>query len=85
MKKRREPRFLPYVFTEHGALMAANVLNSTQAVKMSVLVVRAFVQSRPFLNPLNGLNGAPVLSEVEQSRRKAVERLELLERASVLF
>ena len=40
-QKHRDPRFLPYAFTEHGALMAANVLNSTQAVKMSVLVVRA--------------------------------------------
>ena len=63
MKKRRDPRFLPYVFTEHGALMAANVLNSTQAVKMSVLVVRAFVQLRLFLNPLNALNGAKRLND----------------------
>ena len=29
-------RYLPYAFTEHGALMAANVLNSSQAVKMSL-------------------------------------------------
>jgi alanine-alpha-ketoisovalerate/valine-pyruvate aminotransferase len=37
---------LPYVFTEFGALMAANVLNSSQAVKMSLYVIRAFVKSR---------------------------------------
>jgi hypothetical protein len=39
-------RYLPWAFTEHGALMAATVLNSPQAVAMSVYVVRAFVQIR---------------------------------------
>lgn len=39
-------RYTPYVFTEHGALMAANVLSSPQAVDMSVQVVRTFVQLR---------------------------------------
>lgn len=37
---------LPFAFTEHGALMAATVLNSPQAVAMSVYVVRAFIQMR---------------------------------------
>ena len=37
---------LPFVFTEHGALMAASVLNSPKAVEMSVFIVRAFVQIR---------------------------------------
>ena len=36
----------PYVFTEHGAIMAASVLNSPKAVEMSVFVVRAFVKMR---------------------------------------
>ena len=39
-------RTMPYAFTEHGAIMAANVLNSRQAIQMSVYVVRAFVQLR---------------------------------------
>src|SRR6185436_15729604 len=39
-------RYLPYVFTEHGAIMAASVLNSPRAVQMSILVVRAFVGFR---------------------------------------
>ena len=39
-------RHLPYVFTEHGAIMAATVLNSVRAVDMSVFVVRAFVKMR---------------------------------------
>jgi ORF6N domain len=42
-------RFLPYAFTEHGAVMAATVLNSEQAVEMSVFVVRAFVRLRQML------------------------------------
>ena len=39
-------RSLPWVFTEHGALMAANVLRSDRAVQMSIFVVRAFVRLR---------------------------------------
>ena len=38
--------YLPYAFTEHGALMAANLLRSKQAVDVSIKVVRAFVQMR---------------------------------------
>ncbi len=48
-QKHRDPRFLPYVFTEHGALMAANVLKSKRAALMSVYVVRAFVKLREAL------------------------------------
>src|SRR5215469_16457238 len=39
-------RYLPHAFTEHGAIMAASVLNSDRAVEMSIFVVRAFVQMR---------------------------------------
>jgi hypothetical protein len=39
-------RYAPYAFTEHGALMAATVLNSRQAVKMSLFLIRAFVKMR---------------------------------------
>jgi hypothetical protein len=39
-------RYLPRVFSEHGALMAANVLNSPRAVSMSVAIVKAFVRLR---------------------------------------
>jgi hypothetical protein len=42
-------RRAPYVFTEHGALMAATVLNSPRAVETSLYVVRAFVRLRYFL------------------------------------
>jgi hypothetical protein len=39
-------RYLPHAFTEHGAIMAASVLNSRRAIEMSIFVVRAFVQMR---------------------------------------
>jgi hypothetical protein len=42
-------RKLPTAFTEHGAIMAANVLRSKQAIQMSVFVVRAFVRMRQIL------------------------------------
>ena len=40
---------LPYAFTEHGAIMAAAVLNSARAIEVSVYVVRAFVKLRELL------------------------------------
>jgi hypothetical protein len=42
-------RYFPIAFTEHGALMAANILNSPRAVAMSVYVIRAFVKMREHL------------------------------------
>ena len=48
-------RYVPMVFTEHGAIMAASVLNSERAVEMSVFVVRAFVQLREVLVRDNAL------------------------------
>jgi hypothetical protein len=49
-QKHRNPRFPPYAFTEHGAIMAAMILNSPHAVEMSVYVVRAFVHLRELLS-----------------------------------
>jgi ORF6N domain len=48
-QRHRDPRFPPYAFTEHGAIMAATVLNSPRAVEMSLYVVRAFVKLREML------------------------------------
>jgi len=49
-QKHRDPRFPPSAFTEHGAIMAATVLNSPGAIEMSVYVVRAFVRMRELLS-----------------------------------
>jgi hypothetical protein len=46
LAKLKFSKMLPFAFTEHGAIQAANVLNSAQAVEMSVYVVRAFVRLR---------------------------------------
>ena len=45
-QKHRDPALRPWAFTEHGSLMAANILRSGQAVHMSVYVIRAFVRLR---------------------------------------
>ena len=45
-QKHRDPANRPWAFTEHGALVAANILRSEQAVRMSVYVIRAFVHLR---------------------------------------
>jgi hypothetical protein len=45
----RHRKYLPYAFTEHGAIMAAAILNSPRATEVSVFVVRAFVRLRQLL------------------------------------
>jgi ORF6N domain len=57
-------RYAPYAFTEHGAIMAATVLNSERAVEMSVFVVRAFVRLREML--ANNHELALKIDELEQ-------------------
>ena len=61
-------RKMPYAFTEHGALMAANVMNSSEAVKMSVYVVRAFIKQREIL-----LAQADVLKRLAQMDAKLLK------------
>jgi len=48
-QKHRDPRYVPYAFSEHGAVMAANILRSPKAIQMSVFVVRAFIRMRQML------------------------------------
>jgi phage regulator Rha-like protein len=57
-------RYAPFAFTEHGAIMAASVLNSPRAIEMSVFVVRAFVRLREMLATNKGL--AAKLGELER-------------------
>lgn len=58
-------RKLPMAFTEHGAIMAATILNSPRAAQMSVYVVRAFVEMR----------------QLATSNASTLRRLEALERS----
>lgn len=64
-QRHRDPRFPPYAFTEHGAIMAATVINSDKAVEMSVYVVRAFVSLRRAL-----LANAELGHKVEELERR---------------
>jgi hypothetical protein len=64
-------RYLPYVFTEHGAIMAATVLNSPRAIDMSVYVVRAFVKLREVLSSNHVLSRK--LDELEQRLTKRLD------------
>ena len=57
-------RYLPHAFTEHGAIMAATVLNSKRAIEMSIFVVRAFVRMREALDANQHI--VTKLSEIEQ-------------------
>ncbi|HLN96958.1 MAG TPA: ORF6N domain-containing protein [Pyrinomonadaceae bacterium] len=57
-------RRVPLVFTEHGAIMAANILNSKRAVQASVQVVRAFIRLRQMM--VSNVELARNLSELER-------------------
>jgi predicted amino acid-binding ACT domain protein len=71
-------RTLPYAFTEHGALQAANVLRSSRAVEMSVFVIRAFVKMR------ETLRAAPELArKLAALEKRLTARLDVHEAAIV--
>lgn len=63
-KGRGGRRYAPYAFTEHGAIMAANVLNTRRAIEASVYVVRTFVRLRELLATNKDL--AQKLAELER-------------------
>jgi hypothetical protein len=71
-------RTLPNAFTEHGAVMAANILNNERAVQMSIFVVRAFIKMRQTLATNQALTDK--LHELEQ---KLTGRLDSHEKAIV--
>jgi hypothetical protein len=48
-QKHRDPRVLPYAFTEHGVAMLSSVLKSRRAVQMNIVIIRAFVKLRQIL------------------------------------
>lgn len=72
-------RSRPWVFTEHGAIMAASVLNSPRAIDMSIFVVRAFVQLRELAAPHREL--AAKVGELERRVTGHDDELEEILRA----
>jgi Zn-dependent protease with chaperone function len=65
LKKLKFSPVLPYVFTEHGAIMLASVLNSPVAVRTSLLVVKAFVRLRLML-----ASNAELARKIEDMEKK---------------
>jgi hypothetical protein len=70
---KRNVRFFPSAFTEHGAAMAANVLNSPRAVEMSIFIVRAFIRLRQML-----LANKELRQELEEMKRLSNDRFQIV-------
>lgn len=76
--KRGGRRTLPYAFTEHGAVMAANILKSRRAIEMSVFVVRAFIKMRQTL-----MANKVLLDKLHELEGKLTKRMDSHEQAIV--
>jgi phage regulator Rha-like protein len=74
----RHRKYRPYTFTEYGALMAANILNSPRAVQMSIFVVRAFARMREAL-----LASPDLARKLAALEKKLTGRLDVHEAAIV--
>jgi phage regulator Rha-like protein len=72
-QRHRDPRYLPYAFTEHGVAMLSAVLRSDRAVQMSILIVRAFVKLREMLATNKDL--ALKIEDLEQKQKEHAEKL----------
>jgi hypothetical protein len=66
-------RTCPYAFTEHGAVMAANILHSDRAVQMSVFVVRAFIKLRNTI-----LESKELKRELDELKRQTNDRFQVV-------
>lgn len=71
-KGRGGRRSLPFVFTEYGVVMAANVLNSDRAISMSVEVVKAFVRLRKILRTNPSLRSK--LNQIESAVKSRLDK-----------
>lgn len=69
-------KFLPFAFTEHGAIQAANVLRSTRAIEMGIYVVRAFVQLRDLL-----ASDKELAKRVDELEKRIVRKLDTHDQA----
>lgn len=74
LKRGQNIKYLPRVFTEHGALMAANILNSPQAVTMSVAIVKTFVKLRRMVLSIEELSRK--VSSLERGFRQHGEQFD---------
>src|SRR5260370_23244820 len=79
LKRGQNIKYRPHAFTEHGAIMAANVLNSPRAVQMSVFVVPAFVKMRSAFGDSRGLARKLALLENELQIRLNIHQAALVD------
>lgn len=75
-QKHRNPRLLPYVFTEHGVAMLSSVLNSARAVQMNILIIHAFVAMRELL--ATNKDFAARIEKLETSQQQHASVISLL-------
>jgi len=80
LKRGGNIKYRPYAFTEHGAIMAATVLNSPRAVQVSVFVVRAFVRLRRMLaqNKELAANLAELQGKLEKHDRQIIALIDAI-------
>jgi predicted amino acid-binding ACT domain protein len=79
LKRGQNIKYLPAAFTEHGAIMAANVLNSPRATQMSVFVVRAFVKMRSAFKDSRQLTEKLALLEQELKLRLNIQEAAIVD------
>lgn len=88
LKRGQNVKYAPFAFTEHGALMAANILNSPQASQMSVFVIRAFIKMRGLLTDTRELAKKLATLETELKSRLDVHEtaiVDVLQRIMLLL
>ncbi|HEY8994085.1 MAG TPA: ORF6N domain-containing protein [Lacunisphaera sp.] len=88
LKRGQNIKFVPFAFTEHGALMAATILNSPQATQMSVFVIRAFIKMRSLLTDTRELAKKLTALEAELKSRldtHEVAIVDVLQRVMLLL
>ena len=69
LKSLKFSSFLPYVFTEHGTMMLANVINSEKAVEVSIRIIEIFVRMREYLS-----EDITLKLDIEQIKKKLINQ-----------
>jgi hypothetical protein len=72
-QKHRDPRYLPYAFTEHGVAMLSSVLNSERAIEMNIFIIRVFIKIKEWI-----LSNKDLEIKVEKIEKKQKEQSDLL-------
>jgi hypothetical protein len=75
-QKHRDPRLVPYAFTEHGVAMLSSVLNSPRAVQMNISIIRVFMKLREVLDTHKDL--ARKIEQVEAKQKDHAVMLALV-------